>query len=174
MNRIVLKQIIILSILFGAVLGLLTIIPFIGFFAFLILMFFGSMILMWFMTKVELLYLSEMKESIIIGAIIGFVSFLGFSVIYLPLVAILGRVFKLYMQYGISLFLGVGSFGVILMLIIFMAILCATVNAFGGFIAYYGLEFLKSLVKSEQPKIDLQNSQQIQKPFNGGNNDFKL
>ncbi|MCI1273720.1 MAG: hypothetical protein LKG27_04720 [Clostridiaceae bacterium] len=178
MNIIVLRQLAILSLLLGGVLGIITLIPFLGTLSFIILMFCAAAIIMWFMLKVELLDISSNKESIVTGAIIGFISFIGFSIIYLPLVAILGRIFHLYMQYGISLFLGVGSFGVILMLVIFMAILCATTNAFGGFLTYYGMEFLKSIQKPELPPQ--QNFQQQiypqnqTHPFNGGDNEFKL
>lgn len=149
MNLIIIRQLTILSLLLGAFLGIITLIPFIGTISFIILMFFSAMLIILLMVKLELLQMSDVKGSIVIGAIIGFVSFLGFSVIYLPLVAVLGRVFKLYMHYGVSLFLGAGSFGVILMLVIFMAILCAITNAFSGFATYYFLEFIKQMKQNQ-------------------------
>lgn len=147
MNVAVLKQLTILSLLSGGALGVVTLIPFIETISFIGLMFFAATLIIWFMTKVELINIQSNRESVVTGAIIGFLAFLGFCVTYLPLVLILGRGFGLYNRYGISLFLGAGSFGVILMLVVFMAILCAVTNAFSGFITYYAMDFIKSMEK---------------------------
>ena len=145
MNKILLKQITILSILAGTALAVLTLIPFIGTFAFIILMCLVSSLIIILMVKLNLLEVLSIRESVLLGAIIGFISFLGFSAVYLPIVAILGRFFSLNALYGISLMLNVGSFGIILMLTIFMAVLSATINAFSAFITFYVLEFLKTV-----------------------------
>ncbi len=149
MNKILLKQISILSVIAGIILAFLTLIPFVGQLAFIALMAFVSVFIIIFMVKIDLLEILAIRESVVLGALIGFISFLAFSVVYLPIVALLGRFFNLYYLYGISLVLNVGSFGVIFMLTIFVAILSATINAFTAFITFYILEFLKSLEKND-------------------------
>ena len=47
------------------------------------------------------------------------------------------------------MFLTNATFGLMIMLAVFMGILSATINAFSGFVTYYLIEFNKSLT---QPK----------------------
>ncbi len=144
MNITTIKPLIILSAISGAILGILTLIPYLGQIAFLITMCFISVPIIILMQKLELIDIKSNKQSILTGAIIGFMSFLTFCAIYLPTVYILGRTFNLYSLYGVSLFLNVGSFGIITLLVLFMAILSATINAFVGFLTYYGIDFFKN------------------------------
>lgn len=143
----VIRQLILLSMLIGGALGVLTLVPFIDIFAFLFLMFCSAPLIMWVMINVELLDIQNNRSSVVAGSLIGFWSFIGFCIIYLPLVTLLGRVFGLYNRYGISIFLGVGSFWVIVLLILFMAILSAITNAFGGFVTYYLIDYIKPTEK---------------------------
>ncbi|MBP3924303.1 hypothetical protein J6E39_03580 [bacterium] len=145
MNKLSIKQLSTLSAILGVLLGVLTLIPFVGQLAFIILMCFAAVIVIWFMLKVELIEIKTNKQSIVAGAIVGFISFIAFCVMYLPLVYVLSRVFNLYSWYGVSVFLSVGSFGIIILLVLFMALLSAVINAFTGFLTYYGLEFLKNI-----------------------------
>lgn len=144
MNTKVLKQINFLSIVLGAMLGLITAIPFIGSIAFWILMCIASTIIITMMTKSELLIINSVRESAVLGAIIGFTSFLGFSLFYVPIIIILAKYFNIYPNYGISMALSNASLGVIIIFVIFVAILSATLNAFSGFLTFYGINFFKS------------------------------
>lgn len=144
MNTKVLKQITFLSIVLGAMLGLITAIPFIGSIAFWILMCIASTIIITMMTKSELLIINSVRESAVLGAIIGFTSFLGFSLFYVPIIIILAKYFNIYPNYGISMALSNASLGVIIIFVIFVAILSATLNAFSGFLTFYGINFFKS------------------------------
>lgn len=170
MNKNTLKQLTVLSAIIGGILGVLTLIPFVGQITFLVLMCLTSVIVIWLMLRVELLDISTNRQSVVIGALIGFVSFLAFSLIYLPAVSILGHAFNLYEMYSVSLFLNIGSFGIILLLVIFMGILSATVNAFTGFLTYYCYEFLKGFDKGEINK----QPPSTKSPFNGSDESFKL
>ena len=58
---------------------------------------------------------------------------------------ILSIFFQIYTNYGISTAIGNSSFGIIFLFVIFMAVLSATVNAFSGFLTYYGIELYHSL-----------------------------
>ncbi len=144
MNTKVLKQITFLSIVLGAMLGLITAIPFIGSIAFWILMCIASTIIITMMTKSELLIINSVRESAVLGAIIGFTSFLGFSLFYVPIIIILAKYFNIYPNYGISMAFSNASLGVIIIFVIFVAILSATLNAFSGFLTFYGINFFKS------------------------------
>ena len=149
MNIKLLKQICILSLFLGGVLGLITLIPFVNQISFWILMCFAAVCVMLFMIKLELLDMQSVKESVILGAIIGFVAFLGFSVIYIPITVFLAKVFQLYTNYGIAVSLSNASFGLTFVIVLFMGILAATVNAFSGFLTYYGVDFYRALYKKD-------------------------
>ncbi len=145
MNKNVLKQISLLSLFLGAALGIFTIIPYVGDIAFWVLMCISSTIVIIFMTKLEMLKINSVQESAILGAIIGFVAFIGFSIFYMPLIIALAKFFQIYPNYGVSMALSNASFGLITVLVIFMGVLSATINAFSGFLTYYGIDFFKIL-----------------------------
>ena len=149
MNLTLLKQIGILSSLLGVLLGVITLIPFVGNISFLILMCLSSALIILLMVKYDALDILSVKEGVSLGALIGFISFIAFSIIYLPCVAILDKVFKLYSFYGISMIMNVGSFGVILMLTVFVAVLSAVINAFTAFLTFYGIELYNKLKQNE-------------------------
>lgn len=159
MNTLLLKQISILSLFLGGALGIVTLIPFIGEIAFWLLMCLSSTAVMLFMIHLEMLDIQTVQESAILGAIIGFVSFVGFSIFYIPITVILAKVFQLYTNYGIAISLSNASFGLIIVLVIFMGILCATVNAFSGFLTFYGNDFYNTIKKNNDNN-----------KFNGGSN----
>ncbi len=155
MNKLLLKQVSILSIIAGIILAFLTLIPVIGQLSFIILMVLVSAIIIVFMTKFDLIDVMEIRESVVLGALIGFVSFLAFAAVFLPAAWLLGRFFSLPYLYGISIILNVGSFGVIFLLTVFVAVLSATINAFSAFITFYILEFLKTLDKNDNDRFKL-------------------
>ena len=161
MNTNLLKQICLLSLFLGAALGILTLIPFIDQIAFWILMCFSAACVMLFMIKIEFLELQSVKESVILGAIIGFVAFIGFSLTYIPVTVMLAKFFKLYTNYGIAISLSNASFGLTLVLVVFMGVLAATVNAFSGFLTYYGIDFYKMLYKKEENNFEVKDNDRI-------------
>ena len=100
-----LRQISVLSAFFGAVLGFVTLIPFIGTFSFIFLICFIAPLVIWLLIKYECLTLSSVKKSVITGAIAGFVGYLGFSVIFIPISVILMKLFHISANYGIGIML---------------------------------------------------------------------
>lgn len=155
MNKTILKQAAFLSIFLGAALGVITVIPFLGDIAFWILMCLSAAAVILFMTKLEMLSVKSVQESAVLGAIIGFISFIGFSVLYIPLIIALAKFFQIYPNYGVSMALSNASFGLIIVLVIFMAVLCATINAFSGFLTYYGMDFFRILNEKEDEHFKL-------------------
>lgn len=150
MNTSILKQISLLSIFLGGALGIITVIPFIGELAFWILMCASAPIVILFMMKMEMIDIQTVKESVIIGSIIGFISFIGFSILYMPITVLLIKLFNYSTNYGVSLALSQASFGLIIVMVLFISVLCATVNAFSGFLTYYGIDLYKMLNKKDK------------------------
>ena len=92
---ILLKRISILSVLFGAILGFITLIPFVGTFSLVFLFCFIAPLVIWILVRYNCLSLSSIKESVIVGAVAGAVAYLGFSIIYIPISVILMKFFNL-------------------------------------------------------------------------------
>ncbi len=149
MNKNILKQVSLLSIFLGAALGVITIIPYIGEIAFWILMCLSSTAVILFMTKLDMLKITTVQESVVLGAIIGFISFIGFSIFYIPIIIVLAKFFRYYPNYGVSMALNNASVGLIIILVIFMGVLAATINAFSGFLTFYGIDFFQLLNKKD-------------------------
>lgn len=145
MNKLLFQQITFFSSVLGGLLALITLLPFIGQIGFFILMCFASVVVILLMMKLELIEFYEVKESVVVGALIGAISYIAFSIIYIPIVIILMKIFGLYTNYGVSLILSSASFWILVVLTVFMAVLSATVNAFSAFLTYYINDIIKGM-----------------------------
>ena len=155
MDKSLLKLIVMLSAFWGVLFGILTAIPYVGQIAFWILLCFAAVLVMTFLIRVKLLDIFTVNESVVIGGIIGFVSFMAFCIVYVPIIVILLKVFHYSDNYFLSIMLGNANIFIILLLSVFMAILSATVNGFTGFITFYVREFLKNLDKNEEKRRNI-------------------
>ena len=149
MNQLVVKQTAILSSILGGILGLLTLIPFVRNFSFMLLILCISAVVIVYMKKNDLIGIIDVKEGAILGAIIGFISFIAFSIVFVPLVALVGLIFKGYYTFGITYMLKVSGFFVLVMLVVFLAILSALMNAFAGLVTAYIYEILSGVKKEK-------------------------
>ena len=93
MNKLLFQQITFFSSVLGGLLALITLLPFIGQIGFFILMCFASVVVILLMMKLELIEFYEVKESVVVGALIGAISYIAFSIIYIPIVIILMKFF---------------------------------------------------------------------------------
>ena len=150
MNKLLFQRITFFSSILGGLLALITLIPFIGQIGFFILMCFASVFVILFMMKLDLIEFYEIRESVIVGALIGAISYIAFSIIYIPVVIILMRLFGIYTNYGVSLILSSASLWLLIILTVFMAVLSATLNAFFAFFTYYITELIKSMNHNTQ------------------------
>ena len=150
MNQLVVKQTVILSSILGGILGVLTLIPFVRNFSFLLLILCISAVVIVYMKKNDLIGIIDVKEGAILGGIIGFVSFMAFSIVFVPLVSIVGLIFKGYYTFGIIYMLKVSGFFVLIMLLVFLGILSALMNAFSGLVTAYMYEVLSGVKKEEK------------------------
>lgn len=155
MNPLLIKQIAILSAILGGILGGLTLIPFVQNFSFMTLILLVAAIVIVYMKKNDLIGIIDVKEGALLGGIAGFVSFLAFSVVFMPLVMLLGWLLSLlkvnYNTFGISIFIQTGPF-VLIMLVVFLGLLSALMNAFTGLVTAYVYEFLTGIKKEEKTK----------------------
>ena len=142
MNLLPIKQISILSAILGGILGILTLVPYVGILTFIVCTFAAGSIVLIYMQKLELIGELDTKSWSIYGAIGGFVSFLGFSATFVPLATIIGAIVKTSYYLGISLMFRLGFFVTILM-ILFVAVMSALMNGFGAMTTSYVQDFYK-------------------------------
>ena len=109
MNLLLLKQLSILSAFAGAILGFITIIPYVSFISFMLLILCLSAFVLAYLKQNELIGIISVREGCIFGAVIGFVSFLAFAVVFTPISMLLGWLIPSYTQGFMRFFLG--SFG---------------------------------------------------------------
>lgn len=154
-NELLLKQIAILSAIAGGTLGFLTIFPFINIFSVTILVICLAAGILVYMKRENLIGIFDMREGSILGGVIGFVSFIAASVVYIPCDLILGLIPIFKAHYIMRFFFNsFGSFIVLLMLIFFVALLSALMNAFAGLATSYVYELLTGLKKESNESIN--------------------
>lgn len=144
---ILLRQISILSVFFGVILAFVTLIPYVGTLSLIFLLCFIAPLVIWLLVKYNCLSLNSIQDGIIVGAIAGFVAFLGFSVVYVPISVILMKFFHIAANYGVGLMLRDAPFFILVVISVFMGVVSATINAFTGFLTFYVLEYISSMRK---------------------------
>ena len=148
MNLLLLKQLSILSAFAGAILGFITINPYVSFISFMLLILCLSAFVLAYLKQNELIGIISVREGCIFGAVIGFVSFLAFAVVFTPISMLLGWLIPSYTQGFMRFFLGsFGSFIVMIFLIIFMGGISALFNAFSGLVTAYVYELITGIKK---------------------------
>ncbi len=159
MNLLLLKQLSILSAFAGVILGLVTIVPYLSLFSFLILIVCLSAFVIVYLKQNELIGLISIREGCIFGAVIGFVSFIAFSVVYAPISMLLGWLFPSYTQGFLRFFMtSFGSVVVMILLMILMAGISAMFNAFTGLVTVYVYELITGIKKKpdENTSVDFE------------------
>ena len=154
-KKILLKQMAILSGVGGLFLGILTIIPFICNFSFFALIVLTAPAILIYMKKLDMIGILDIKQGALYGAIIGFVSFLAFSVSFVPLATIIGFIYKGSFYLGVSLLFRSGFF-VLIMMVFFVAILAALMNAFSGLVTIYIYNQIEQKPEESKTNLDIQ------------------
>jgi len=130
------RNLVIFSFIFGLIAGILALVPFLGIFILLIMMFCSSFIIIVLMKKTGYIVFNNEAGGLLYGGIAGFVSFIGFAITFLPVAYILSLIFKESYYTGIS-FIVKNGFSIMLMIVLFIGILCALMNAFSGLASVY-------------------------------------
>lgn len=154
-NKIFLKNLLVLSGILGLLLGIITIIPFICNISFFVLMILAAPVLFVYLKKINLIGFFEPKQGAVLGAIIGFVSFVGFAISFVPLATIIGFLYKGSYYLGVSLLFRSGIF-VTIMMVLFVAILSALMNAFTGLVTMYVYNQIEPQPEETKTSIDIQ------------------
>jgi len=157
MNLKLIKQMAVLSAIWGGIFGVISLIPIIGGLAFLVMFLGLSAILIVMMKQRDMIGIFNMKEGAIWGAVIGFVAFIAFAVVYTPLSIIVGLIFKSY-AYGFlkTFFTSIIGFIVMVMLMFFIALLSALMNSFAGVVTAYVYELLSGFKKQANENVDFE------------------
>lgn len=159
MNLLLLKQLSILSAFAGAILGLITIIPYVSMISFWILILCLSAFILAYLKQNDLIGIISVREGCIFGAVIGFVSFIAFSIVYAPISMIIGALIPSYTQGFLRFFMSsFGSVVVMILIMILMAGISALFNGFAGLVTAYVYELISGVKKeaNENNTIDFE------------------
>ena len=148
MNLLLLKQLAILSAFAGAILGFVTVIPYVSMFSFLILILFLSAFVLAYLKQNEFIGIISVREGCIFGSVIGFVSFIAFSLVYTPISMLLGWLIPSYTQGFLRFFMtSFGSMIVMVLLMLLMAGISALFNGFAGLVTAWVYELVSGVKK---------------------------
>lgn len=158
MDKFVIKNVIIFSLVLGIVLGLIAPAPYVG-----MVMLFTALLLAAPLVIVYLIMdgkfdLTTTKDSIVIGALIGFCVNLTFSSAYCIIIAILAKIFHCTTNFFLTAMITNSPIWLIAVFIIFIGVLCATTNAFSGFMTYYIINFIRDMYEKQHPEITKNNN----------------
>lgn len=137
MNKQFAKRIIILSALAGGLLAGVSIIPIVVKFAVFILMTCVSVPVMMTLRHYGVLEIGNVKDSLWAGALSGFVSYMVFSAVFLPLVWVISYFFAIGYLGGLVLMLKLSNLGLIVMFTLFISSVSVIFNAFSSLLYYY-------------------------------------
>lgn len=130
------KNIIIISSIIGAIIAVLALIPFVIKIVIFLLMTSVSLATIIYLQQKGLLSISNLNECLKIGTISGFVSFIVFATIFLPLVYLLSLFIPITYMGGLVLALKLSNFALITMFTLFISTISVLFNAFSAFLWY--------------------------------------
>ena len=157
MNLLLLKQLSILGLIAGAFVGLVATIPFLFWICILVVMFWVSAFILVYLKQNNYIGIINVREGSIFGAVIGFVAFIAFSIVFIPTSSLLGLIFKTYSLDVLRFFMNdFGSFIVLILLVVSTAGLAALFNGFTGLITAYLYELVTGVKKenNENNSVD--------------------
>ncbi len=135
------KIIVITSVIIGAVLGLIPLIPALIWLALFLVMFFIAPFVIIYLKKLNILKEITMEQSLLIGGISGAAAYIGFTFIYFPIAYILYLIFKIQSFLWIKVIFT--NFGFLLPMVILIALLCGLLNMFSAFMTAYICEYIE-------------------------------
>lgn len=157
MNLLLLKQLALISLFAGVILGLFAVVSYPTFIiSILILILWLSAFVLVYLKQNDLIGIINVREGCILGSIIGFVSFGGFSLVFAPLSMILGWILPNYTLGFLRFFMGnIGSFVVMIFLLLFLAGISALFNGFTGLVTAYVYELITGIKKENNANTSI-------------------
>jgi len=152
MDKILVKNIIILSLILGVILGVLAPIPVLGMVMLFGMLLFAAPIVMVYLIMDGKLDLTTPKDSILTGALIGFCSNITFAIAYCTIMAILSQGFGYTTNFFLTAMIVNSPIWIMGLFIIFVGVLFAVTNAFTGFSTYYIINLIRDIYESRHPQ----------------------
>lgn len=132
MNILIAKKAAIYSLILGAILALFGMFNFlIGLVAFVFAVFVAPIVLFVMQKRNEIGFLDN-QQGAAFGALAGFVSTVGFFVVFTPITLILSKIFTNHYSYGLSALVRFDTFWLFIIIVIMIAALLALTNATSG------------------------------------------
>lgn len=158
MDKFLIKNIIILSLIFGFIPGAFSVVPLLGLLMLIIVVVFSAPIIMLYLIMDGKLELTTPKDSIITGALIGFCSNITFATAYCVMLAMLAVFFQYSPNFMLTAMITNSPFWLIGVFVVFISVLSATTNAFSGFATYYIINFIRDMYEKQNPGIHKKNN----------------
>lgn len=137
----ILKVLVLISLISGAILGLISLIPFLSFAILCILMFIIAPFIIIYFKNLNLIEELDIEKGILYGGISGFIAFIGFSITFFPIAFLIDLIFKTETFLWVSVIFK--SFIFMVGMVIFTALLSAILNMFTGFLTAYVYQYFK-------------------------------
>ncbi|MBP3820064.1 hypothetical protein J6G99_00265 [bacterium] len=145
MNKFILKNLIIYSLILGLIIGIISIIPYIGTFGMFALLFLSAPCVIFYLILDGKLDLNTVKDGIIYGAITGFFANITFSFAYAIITSIIYFIFNYTSNFILTTMTIQSPVWLLITFVMFIGVLTATTNAFTGFVTYYILDFIRDI-----------------------------
>ena len=143
MDKYILLNLMIISMAAGFILGEIAVIPYVGTFALILMLFIPAPISILLLIMLGKMDLTNVKDSIIQGLFAGFFANLTFSIGYCITTALIYGIWKYTTNYLLTAMIINSSVWLILAVIIFIGTLTAVTNAFSNFGLYYIINFIR-------------------------------
>lgn len=153
MDRKLIENILALSSICGFISAWLALIPYMGLLSALFIICFVSLPVIIILQKTQLLKSFTVKESMIIGAFSGFVSYMAFSILFIALVYLLSLFFNMSYLGGFVLILKLSNFLLLLLFVLFVSTIAVMFNSFTALIYYYICDSLSGIDNEKDFKL---------------------
>lgn len=152
MDRVLIKNLIIVSSILGVILGAPSVVPYIGIWLFIAAIILSAPLTMVYLIMDSKLDLTTIQNSIITGAITGFCSCIFFSAAYSCITALLFNFLHYSNNKILTSIIMNSPMWLLAVFIVFIAVVSATVNAFSGFATYHIINFIRDMYERNHPR----------------------
>ncbi len=157
------KPSIFLGAILGVLFGILLLIPFIAPLMFFLVFILAGIMVIVIMKKTNSAGIITLQDGCIIGALAGFSSLITTSVVYIPAAILIDKLFNTSSDgFSVSKSLALTGYNImaISMLVFFIAVLSAIINAFSGMITAFVFEKLENKLLNFKDHLDMQQIDQ--------------
>ena len=155
MNEVIIKRAIIFSLIFGALIGLISLIPaLIGFCLFTLAFLAGVVVIMFMKKNEKYLGIIDAQQGAILGGIAGFFASVGFFASFCPMVILISAIFKKYYAYAIPYIIE-EALWLFFVIILMVGVMLAIFNAVGGMAMAYIYNKFEQKPENYDARLDI-------------------